>query len=388
MKRLLLIGLLGGAALGLAWWLTRSHHELHESRIVRQLRTSTIESSAQPSSKSAATALLNSPPATTPASTNSPQATPWATIESKDLVQFIAHLRAIGCPEQTVRDMVTFRICREYRDRFLAFEAERERSWDYTKPRVLPSSTVEQKRLRNAMHREIESLLGASTTELQAVVRGWPGMEDDYSFLALEKRAPVRELNEHYGQLISETDRNLFHGESDPAVEARIKELRQQKQTELAKLLTPEELEALNLRESPEAQYVRTQLPEAKSEEEFRKMVSAAAAVGIEKPKMPNIFAHFGLSGGPDTSDADRAQAKREAQLDARLKEVLGGPRVAEQKKEDEARLAELQAREQAREAEQERARIMTLADSLGLSANDVNRGEEDDGKGKLTGAR
>ena len=95
------------------------------------------------------------------------------------MVQFIAHLRAIGCPEQTVRDMVTFRICREYRDRFLAFEAERERSWDYTKQRVLPSSTVEQKRLRNAMHRAIDSLLGASTTELQAVVVGWPGMEDE-----------------------------------------------------------------------------------------------------------------------------------------------------------------------------------------------------------------
>ena len=47
----------------------------------------------------------------------SPPATPWAAIESADLQRFMANLRALGCPEQTVRDIVALRICRAYRDR-------------------------------------------------------------------------------------------------------------------------------------------------------------------------------------------------------------------------------------------------------------------------------
>src|SRR5438128_1210196 len=48
--------------------------------------------------------------------------TPWEAIEDADLSRFMANMRAIGCPEQTIRDILMFRVCRGFRNRLLEFE--------------------------------------------------------------------------------------------------------------------------------------------------------------------------------------------------------------------------------------------------------------------------
>src|SRR5262245_53436160 len=37
---------------------------------------------------------------------------PWAQVESADPAQFMANLRAIGCPEETGREVFILRVCR------------------------------------------------------------------------------------------------------------------------------------------------------------------------------------------------------------------------------------------------------------------------------------
>ena len=96
----------------------------------------------------------------------------------------------------------------------------------------------------------------------------------------------------------------------------------------------------------------RSHLPEAKSEDEFRKMVNAVAQVGIETPK-ENPMIRFGLPGAADTSEQDRAAAAKQAELDVRLKQVLGERRVAEQAQEEQARQAEEQKRLQEQDENQ-----------------------------------
>ena len=107
-----------------------------------------------------------------------------------------------------------------------------------------------------------------------------------------------------------------------------------QREAELANALSPPELDALRLHESPAARYVLKYLPEAQSEEEFRLMVQAADEVGIEAPKMSLArMMPFGFSRGLlplDTEDEDRQQAEKEAELKGRLRELLGEQRVAE----------------------------------------------------------
>src|SRR6266496_1895065 len=69
-----------------------------------------------------------------PAQTPSPQtAMPWDAIEEASPAALIARLRAAGCPEQTTRWIVAFRVCRQYRERWLAWQAKAARAWDYTR---------------------------------------------------------------------------------------------------------------------------------------------------------------------------------------------------------------------------------------------------------------
>src|SRR5258705_11526606 len=66
----------------------------------------------------------------TPAGTREPSLLPvagvppasWKSIESRDPQKLIANLRDIGCPEQTIRDLMTFRVCRQYRKKLLELE--------------------------------------------------------------------------------------------------------------------------------------------------------------------------------------------------------------------------------------------------------------------------
>ncbi len=104
--------------------------------------------------------------------------------------------------------------------------------------------------------------------------------------------------------------------------------------SDLSRRLSPQELDALRLRESPAARYVLKYLPEAQSEAEFRWMVQAADEVGIEAPNMSLArMMPFGFSRGLlplDTEDEDRQQAEKEAELKGRLRQLLGEQRMAE----------------------------------------------------------
>src|SRR5262245_20326351 len=78
--------------------------------------TRTVDSPSQASSSprvasSAPTRAIN--PATAQKTKRLPE-TPFAAIYSVDAKQFVANLRAIGCPEETVKDILTAEINRRY----------------------------------------------------------------------------------------------------------------------------------------------------------------------------------------------------------------------------------------------------------------------------------
>ena len=364
MKRLLQISLLANLVLlGLAGWTAHRQHELAMTRVVR----------TEAAPPGAGRFRRRLPPALVAVAPR----TPWDAIESKDLVRLIANLRAVGCPEPTIRDLVTLRVCRKYCGGLLDREAEDERAWDYTRfrnPRQATESRGRQNELRNTMDTELEALLGVSASQLKDVVLGWPDSGDDFDYLPLEKRGLMREFRQRYQRLEEEARQGLSPWDSDPAVDLRVKELERQKQVEMSTLFTAQELEAFNLRESPAAKYVLSHLPEAKSEAEFKTMVQAVVEVGIEGSEASDLRHRLGIAGGSDTSDAERQQAEKQAQLDARLKELLGAQRTAEQQQEEQARLAEEQQQEQARQEQQQRDKFAAVAESAGISADDANR--------------
>jgi hypothetical protein len=304
-------------------------------------------------------------------------ATPWSAVEAKTRAQFILNLRELGCPEQTIRDLVTLEVCRHYHRRLLDSEMAALRSWDYTRnrnPRDGQELLKQQRELRNAMFSELESLLGVGAAKLTAKVLGQPTFEDDTEFIPLDKQGPLRDLKLRYLQLTEEARQGLLPWESEAMVDARIHALNRQQQAELARLLTPRELEALNLRESPAAQYVLNHLPEANSEEEFRKMVKVAEEIGISAPEMEDPARRYDVPNGIGPSDEDRQLAEKRVRLEARLKGVLGDDRTAEQQRAETARQAEERQKEEAQREQRGRVQFAAKAEVAGFNADDANR--------------
>jgi hypothetical protein len=305
-------------------------------------------------------------------------ATRWNAIESNDPAQLVKNLRSIGCPEQTIRDLVTFRVCRQYRKRLLSERAEMSRRWEFTRnlgARDWQETNKNQRELRAGMETELEGLLRVPVAELRTSVLGWSEQAPQDRSLSLEAQAKIRDLTQRYQTLTDDAKQGLLPWESTPAVGARLKELEQQKQQELASILTPQELAAYNLRNSPAARYVLQNLPEAKSEEEFQRMVQAVQAVGLDEPRVADPMSRFGLGGQSSTqADAERTYAAKQTQLEALLKQTLGEQRIAEQQQEEQARVAAEAERQRQEDEQRERAKLAALAESVGIAEEDANR--------------
>lgn len=302
-------------------------------------------------------------------------ATPWDAIESSDPRRFIANLRAVGCPEETIRDIVTLRVCRAYHDRLVNREAEAARLWDYTRNpdwRENRRRLHQQREMRNEMIYTLESLLGRNWRELSASILGWPRTgQDATEVFDVEKRRQLRELDERYRQAKEEFDNKRMLGLLDEADAARLRELERQKRTELAAILSPQELEEYLYRCSPAADYVRQNLPPAKSESEFRVMVRVALEFEMSNEPM-TPFERY----GPESSNLQlyASQTERGAAFQKRLEEVLGEARIAEQQAEEQQRREEARREQEQRNKERIRAELIDLAGSVGIAEANAQR--------------
>ena len=301
--------------------------------------------------------------------------TPWAALDTTDSAQLIANLRAIGCPEQTIRDLVIFRICGAYRARIVEAEAWAARSWDYTRDRDQEEwrrQQAERSRLRNQMMSEIESALGLPFRDLSASILGWPTAGTSSEFLSFDKRRQVREIEQKYAELSQELTQRQFMGGLDAEDQAQLAEWSRQQEAELAAILTPAELEERFYRESEVARYVRQSLPAAQSEAEFRLMVQLAAEYDLANHPHP-FAARYGIPGAEQEPGVQDYQA-RKAAFDERLKEALGEQRIAEQSAAEQARIEAERLREEAASQQQALAELTTMAQSVGLDADDAQR--------------
>jgi hypothetical protein len=359
MKRLLQISLLLnlGLLIGVGW------RSVARSPMPRTLRTEVGTPVPKPSSRFFQRRASAPPPASA-----------WAAIESTDPQRLMANLRAIGCPEQTIRDIVTLRICRAYRDRWVEREAEQARSWHYTRNpdwREVRKRAHQQSALRNEMIHTLESLFGEHWQTMSAAMLGWPERwRDATDFLDVEKRHQLRDLDLRYNQAKNDLDQKGWRGELDTEGAAQLRDLERQKQAELAAMLSPQELEEYLYRRSPAADYVRRNLPAAKSESEFRAMVKLA--LEFELGTLPGRPADLGLP--PGDSDLAHAEAERQSAFEEQLKAVLGEARIAEQQIAEEQRLVEERQRQKAEDEQHALTQLAEMAASVGIAEADARR--------------
>jgi hypothetical protein len=203
----------------------------------------------------------------------------WSQVEAPDYPTYIRNLRAIGVPEQTIRDIVTADVRQVFaskRAEVLAAGYSDFRFWDHFPDD--PETRADRMRQR----REVDDAMGDVLRELLGPDVIPPSMDNDWklaelnlqlAFLPSDKRDATSRLLLRYADIDAHI-KSLADGRrptEDPVELQRIIDLYEAKRAELARLITPEEFEQIELTASWTADNLRRAMVRFEpSEEEFR----------------------------------------------------------------------------------------------------------------------
>jgi len=283
------------------------------SRAEQKLQT--LQTQAQPASPVQVTNLLkiNLPSPATPV-----KSFDWQQVESPDYRQYIANLRAIGCPEKTIRDIIYADVNDLYRQRFKAALSLTNR-YEYWKPKSLaqlqsqimsqPQELAREKREllkellgENPSDRPDSSILEARASAMRELM---------LDFLTPEKQMAAMEVQQKYGVRMAALDRLDVNG---------MKTLLAEQDAELLTVLSPEEKFEWDLRSSRTASFMKAKMGEFEpTEQEFREMLRLQKQYD-DQYGPPGYAVVRG-----DRGDAARQAA--EAELQRQLKNLLGPDR-------------------------------------------------------------
>ena len=263
----------------------------------------------------------------------------WAQLESEDYKTYIARLRSISCPEQTIRDIIIADLDKLLAPEILAlrgrrkdlkyWNSEEEEMANNVDTREVARKAAELERRKRDILRE---LVNADLQRERLLSKG----EDDYyerrlNWLPEDRRQQLRGLLERYDD-DEQKIRDKETEEGDPLSitdRAQLRVLKQKREAELNALLTPQEREQYDLWLSTTGNSVRYALYGMNaSEQEFQSVYQARKS-----------FEDRWGRHDPDLLDSDsRAQLEQDKQkMEETVQQSLGEQRYAEYKRgEDE----------------------------------------------------
>jgi hypothetical protein len=255
----------------------------------------------------------------------------WRALESTNYVLYIENLRAFGCPEETIRDIIITDVAKLYaRHRAeLRRQLQPYKFWEPTDPvGGSAGSTEYQRQLRELDRAQRQLIRELLDVDLRAEMARYTNEGDyperDYSFLPQEKQERVQSLAEQYDEL----EQDVYSRSRGLLVGADLEELKQiqrQRRAELASVLTPEELEEYELRRSDTADNLRGSLGAFRpNEDEFRRIFRLQRTFDLE------------FAQGFDNRDHAAMEARSRAAfqagqaLNSELAKTLGPERFAQ----------------------------------------------------------
>ncbi len=273
----------------------------------------------------------------------------WSELESPDYAVYVSNLRDIGCPEQTIRDLIIADVNALYaRRRAMEVLTPEQQWWRPTPdPDVQAAATAKLRELEDERRALLASLLGPrwDTGDQVSLPRPTrPGVTLDGPVLGPlpnDVKQALQEINSYSQDRIQAyVEARRKEGKlPDPA---ELAKLREQTRAELARLLTPQQVEEFLLRYSQNASTLRAELNQLQffdvSQDEFRALFRARDALDQQ-------LALLGDASDPATM---LRRADLEQQRENAMKLALGESRYA-----DYQRLRDSQYREAYAEARQ-----------------------------------
>lgn len=256
----------------------------------------------------------------------------WRDLESADYPTYIANLRDIGCPEQTIRDIIIADVNALFAKRLATETLTPEQQWWRTTPdpeveRVAAEKTAAIEKERRTL---LASLLGPSweSGDLANLPRPTrPGVVLDGPVLGLlnaDTKQTVQDISQKSEQRLNEYLDKIRAGGGQPDP-AELGRLRRQTREELARVLTPSQLEEFLLRYSMTADELRATFGELQhfnpTPDEFRSVFRAVDTFDYQLSMLPE-----------DSNDPRIAQQRRSlmTQRENALHVALGNRRYEE----------------------------------------------------------
>lgn len=241
----------------------------------------------------------------------------WYLMEADDYPTFIANLRKIGCPDETIQLLVAGEVNEKYSQQLQALVRENSGESSFWKTGIGQGIGTSPGMMRRIMDldqarmielKEALGDLGVPASSASLLTRGPAStaqMSQYFDFLPENKREAVMSEYMNFQMKISEIYLNA-NGVMLPSDQEALRNLQIQMDESLTALMSPEEKQELDLYLSDTASTMRTQL------------------VGFD-PTEAEFRALFEIR----SSDVDQPQSE----VDQQIQEVLGEERYADYKK-------------------------------------------------------
>ena len=251
------------------------------------------------------------------------QALLWSALQSDDLRTLLARLRAAGFPASLVRAIVTAQVDARFNARMKALVREVEETpfWklkptgSFNNPKFFEemsqANLEHSKLLRELLGDDFFASSGADPTAAQ---------RRQFGDLSKSKIDLIQRINDDYDEMLSQVS-GATNGIMLPEDRAKMALLEREKQADLAAILTPQELEDYEMRDSPITSRLRPALALINAtEDEFRTIYRLQQQFNDQ----------LNPTGGIFNSDLLQQRRDAETQITVQLKSALGEARTAE----------------------------------------------------------
>ena len=214
--------------------------------------------------------------------TNAPAPFHWSAVEAGDYRQYIANLRAVGCPEQVIRDIILADVNQVFAPRFAAIWRSRVYEYwqKYRREQLSPDQIKQSLALGKDKAAILKELLGVQVSEqemIDALHLQLHGSEQELLFLPADRREAAL-------QALTDADFETKEGElrsRERYTQAEERKLFDEKLKLLAEVLSPEELLEFRMRNSATARSLRAEVEYFNcTPEEFRQLMESRERAG------------------------------------------------------------------------------------------------------------
>jgi hypothetical protein len=220
----------------------------------------------------------------------------WSEIESTSYQEYIARLRAVGCPEAVIRDIISADLSQLYSSLVREIWAPPKREyWQKARESDRPGPDQIKKLMQlDADRQELQKALLGSAVRQQDMIDvaflSLHGPEQNMAWLPEERRAAALAALEQSGYLSEEEKQQMAAGAGN--FMERVRELQNKQVRILDSVLTPDELKEFRMRTSQEASVLRTELRYFDATQaEFDALIDMRERMAIEKPVAPDYYA-------------------------------------------------------------------------------------------------